>query len=212
MADEEDKKSSLEEQAEQIKKDVDKIKKDAGADIERQMEAPSDAGEHAEMDMLAYLDYLWMIWADFSLSILSPIIAPISPPIIIPPLVNEDGNVEKVFCINDEGYRLSTSRGAEAFSLGHSMWKFFNTIEKIIKLLVERLKTGGVEKGTEVRIAFFGYELGQRKAFESVLNLEENVVVSNYEPGSWGDNYMKTVLEMAERGYGLPPASPRTQF
>lgn len=205
--------ASLLKQAEQIKQDVQNATNEA-----QDLNINVTGGEAhasqilADTDLLAYLEYLWMIWADFSISITSPLIEPISPPIVIPPLVNEEGKKERVFCINDEGFRLSTSRGEEAYSLGQSMFKYFNTIEKMIKLLVERLKTGGIDKETEVRVAFFGFELGQRKAFESILNLEENVVVTNYDPGEWGDRYMKNILELAERGYGLPPSSPRTKF
>lgn len=214
LSEEEGSAPSLAEQADTLRQEVESAKEApliTGAEVEIS-DSTRSAQTVSETDMLEYLEYLWMLWADFSISIISPLIDPISPPIVIPPLVNEEGRKERVFCISDEGFRLTTSRGEEAFTLGQSMFKYFNTIEKMIKLLVERLQTGGIDKETEVRVAFFGFELGQRKAFESILNLEENVVVSNYDPGEWGDRYMKNILELAERGYGLPPSSPRTKY
>ncbi len=163
--------------------------------------------------ILENLFHLWKIWADFQLSIIEPYIKPIRPPVIIKPDENSvTGQADNVFDIFDEGFRLTTSRGEEGFALGQSMRKYFNTIEKMIRLLVDRLKAGGVDMETEVHIAFAGFELGQRKAFESVLNLEENVIVVNYEAGEWGDRFMKAVLEMAERGYGVPSTTPRSGY
>lgn len=163
-------------------------------------------------DILDYVYYLTMIWADFQLYVIEPQIENIAPPVIIPPLALENGELENVFNIVDEGFRLTTSRGNEGLALGHSLRKFYNTIEKMVALLVERLKTGGITHETEVRVAFYGHELGQRKAFESVLNLEQNVVVTNFDAGEWADRLMNTVLTLADRGYGLPPVSPRRKY
>ena len=163
-------------------------------------------------DLLDYLYYIWMIWGDFELYIIEPLIEPISPPVLIPPDTLEDGFLEYVFDIHDEGFRLSTSRGQDALSIGFNMLKFFNTIEKMIAILVERLKTGGIDKEQEVRVAFYGHELGQRKAFESILNLEENVVVTNFDAGDWGERFMNTVLTLVEQGYGPPHHSPRKSY
>ena len=44
------------------------------------------------------------------------------------------------------------------------------TIEKMIFLLIERLKSGGISEETEVQVAFGGHELAQRKGFESIIN------------------------------------------
>lgn len=156
---------------------------------------------------------LWWHWADFHLYIISPTIDPISPPLIIPPEQTEDSkDLEFVYQIHDHGYKLSTSKGEEMYSVGMSMCKMYFTIEKMIYLLIERLKSGGVGTETEVQVAFAGHELAQRKGFESIINLSYNVVVTNFDPGSWGERYLQIVKRLADRGYGYPPESPRETF
>lgn len=155
---------------------------------------------------------IWWHWADFHLYISSPYIETISPPIIIPPqLIAGTNEYEFVYPIHDSGYKLSTSKGEDMFVAGKSMCKLFYTIEKMISLLIERLKSGGVSTETEVQIAFSGHELSQRKAFESVINLSYNVVVTNFDPGAWGERYLENVKRMAER-YGYPPEAPRDSY
>lgn len=166
----------------------------------------------SETDILDYLYYLKMIWGDFHLYIVEPLIEIRVPDKIIPPKTFDDGEIENVFDIHDEGFRLSTSRGVEGIVLGHSLLKFYNTIEKMVAILVERMSSGGVDKDVEVRVAFYGHELGQRKAFESILNLEQNVVVTNFDGGEWADRLMNMVLNLADRGYGLPSSSPRKSY
>jgi hypothetical protein len=78
--------------------------------------------------------------------------------------------------------------------------------------LVERLKAGGVATDTEVQIAFGGHELAQRKGFESIINLSYNVVVTNFDPGPWGERYLQIVKRLADKGYGYPPESPRDTY
>ncbi len=157
-----------------------------------------------------YIEYFAFLWADFTLTIVDPVVEAVSPPTIIEPEVNEDTKEkEHVYSIIDEGFRLKMSRGEEAFSSGNSLFKYFMTIEKMVSILVERLKTGGISDETEVRVAFYGFELGQRKAFESILNLSQNVVVVNYDAAEWGERFMNIVLQLAERGYGMPSATPR---
>ncbi len=86
------------------------------------------------------------------------------------------------------------------------------TIEKMIFLLVERLKSSGIGENTEVQVSFAGHELCQRKAFESIINLSYNIIVTNFDPGVWGEKYLETVKKMAEKGYGYPPEAPRDIF
>ncbi|WP_133128320.1 virulence factor [Legionella nagasakiensis] len=156
---------------------------------------------------------LWWRWADFHLFIISPTIDTISPPLIIPPAVIDDsGELEFVYTIYDHGYKLSTSKGEEMLTIGMSMYKLYLTIEKMIYLLVERLKSGGIDTETEVQIAFGGHELAQRKAFESVINLNYNVVVTNFDPGVWGERYLQNVKRLADKGYGYPPEAPRDTY
>ena len=152
-------------------------------------------------------------WASFELYIISPVIQAIEPAVIIPagPLI-EGAGLEFVYPIHDYGYKLSTSKAEDMVSSGMSMCKLFYTVEKMIFLFVERLKAGGVGTDTEVQVAFSGFVLGQRKAFESIINLNYNVVVTNFEPGEWGEQYLQTIKRLADKGFGYPPEAPRDIF
>ncbi len=156
---------------------------------------------------------IWWHWADFHLYVTSPHIDSILPPIIIKPeyIANTD-ELEFVYDIHDFGSRLSTSKSADMFEAGMSMCKLFYTIEKMISILVERLKSGGVTAEDEVQVAFGGHELSQRKAFESIINLSYNVVVTNFEPGQWGERYLQNVKRIADKGYGYPSEAPRDTY
>ncbi len=156
---------------------------------------------------------LWWHWADFSLFIIQPTIEFINPPIIIPPapVVNSD-ELEFVYPIHDYGYKLITSKAEDMFTAGMSMCKLYYTIEKMIFLLVERLKSGGISMETEVQVAFGGHMLAQRKAFESIINLSYNVIVTNFEPGSWGTRYMAMVKLLSDKGHGYPLEAPRDNY
>lgn len=159
------------------------------------------------------VDYIWRCWADFHLYIISPTIDLITPPVIIKPEpVPNSEDYEWVYDIHDSGSKLSTSKSEDMYSSGISMCKLYYTIEKMIHLLVERMKTGGISTETEVQVAFGGYHLAQRKAFESIINLSYNVVVTNFDPGVWGERYLQTVKLMADKGYGYPPEAPRDTY
>jgi hypothetical protein len=155
---------------------------------------------------------LWWRWADFHVFITTPVFEIYSPPHVILPERLDSDTYEFVYPIMDYGDRFSTSKGLDSLSAGLSMWKLYCTIEKIIALLIERLKTGGVSTETEVQIAFAGHELAQRKGFESVINLSYNVVVTNFDPGVWGERYLQTVKRLADKGYGYPSAAPRDLY
>ncbi len=156
---------------------------------------------------------LWGHWADFHLFIVSPTIDIISPPLIIPAAkVPETGELEFVYSIHDHGFKLSTSKAEDMYSAGMSMCRMYYTIEKMIYLLIERLKSGGVSPETEVQVAFGGHELAQRKAFESIINLNYNVVVTNFDPGTWGERYLQTVKRLADKGFGYPTEAPRDGY
>ena len=156
---------------------------------------------------------LWWRWADFELFIINPSITPIIPPLLIQPeKILDSDEVEFVYTIHDYGHKLTTSKAEAMYTTGMSMCKMFYTIEKMIFLLVERLKSGGIDLETEVQVAFGGHEIAQRKAFESIINLGYNVVVTNFDPGSWGEGYLQTIKRLADRGYGYPPESPREIF
>lgn len=168
--------------------------------------------EQALFTQIAGVYHLWINWAYFELSVVNPRFDLIEPPEIITPELIAPDEFEFVYSIHDHGNKLSTSKGEEMFSAGMSMCKFYYTIEKMIYLLIERLKSSGIDTETEVQIAFGGHELGQRKAFESVINLGYNVVVTNFDPGAWGEKYLSIVKRLADLGYGYPQEAPRTNF
>lgn len=170
-------------------------------------------GDNDPITIVERVYQLWWRWADFQLYIITPTIQEISPPVIIPPEhLPHSEEYEFVYPIIDEGFRLRTSKAENMYSAGMSMCKLYYTIEKMIFLLVERLKASGISTETEVQIAFGGHELAQRKAFESVINLVYNVVVTNFDPGSWGERYLEMVKRLADKGYGYPPQAPRNTY
>lgn len=180
---------------------------------EKNREFLSQLEEEDILAQAARVYQLWWRWADFELFIINPTIDLISPPVVIPPdIVTESNELEFVYTIHDHGYKLSTSKGQEMYSAGMSMCKLHYTIEKMIYILVERLKSGGVGTETEVQVAFGGHELAQRKAFESVINLGYNVVVTNFDPGVWGERYLQIVKRLADKGYGYPTEAPRSIY
>lgn len=158
---------------------------------------------------------LWWRWANFELYIVSPTIEAITPPLILYPEIISGANAdteerEFVYPIHDFGFKMVTSKGLDMS--GMSMCKLFYTIEKMIYLLIERLKSGGVDAEQEVQVAFGGHEIAQRKAFESIINLSYNVVVTNFDPGPWGDAYLRNIKVIADKGYGYPSEAPRSIF
>lgn len=165
------------------------------------------------LSMVDKVYLLWWNWADFHIQILSPHFDFIKPSRIIEPeAIPGTNEYEFVYPIHDCGSKLSTSKSQDMFSVGMSMCKMYFTIEKMIYILIERLKDSGVDNETEVQVAFAGHELAQRKAFESVINLSYNLVVTNFDPGIWGERYLQNVKRLADRGYGYPPEAPRETF
>ena len=166
--------------------------------------------EDDAISRIEHVYQLWWHWADFELFIINPTIDVISPPLVIPP-ETLPGTDEKefVYTIHDHGYKLCTSKGENMHSVGMSMCQLYFTIEKMIYLFVERLKTGGTGTDVEVQVALGGFELAQRKGFESIINLSYNVVVTNFDPGPWGERYLQTVKRLADKGFGYPPEAPR---
>ncbi len=179
--------------------------------------AYDDSKQSLELDdvgsLVEKIYQIWWRWADFQLYIVSPTIEAISPPLLIPPdHIVESNELEFVYTIQDSGYMLCTSKSEEMYSAGMAMCKLYYTIEKMIFLLVERLKSGGIGTEVEVQVAFGGHELAQRKGFESIINLSYNVVVTNFDPGTWGERYLQVVKRLADKGYGYPPEAPRDGY
>ena len=144
---------------------------------------------------------LWWRWADFELTVISPNLKAISPPVVImPEKIHDTDEVEFVYPITDYGFKLATSKGEEMYSSG-------------LSILTDRLSAEGVSAETEVLVAFGGHELLQRKGFESIINLtKNNVVVTNFDPGEWGEEYLRRVKRMVDLGYGYPAESPRIPY
>ena len=163
-----------------------------------------------DMEMLYQL---WWRWADFHLYITSPVVNAFQIRRVVSAELIEDTDAhEFVYPIVDYGDHFSTSKALEFYTAGMSMHKLYCTIEKIISLFVDRLKSQGITTDQEVQIAFSGHELAQRKGFESVINLSYNVVVTNFDPGEWGEKYLQLVKGLAEKGYGYPEPAPRNTF
>ena len=180
-------------------------------------ESMSEEPGHLQVDSkesaMALMENMYQLawrWADFHLFIINPVIERLVPPLVIQPEpIAGTNELEFVYPIHDHGCIFSTSKGDELYVAGLSMCKLYYTIEKIIYLLVERLKASGVDTQTEVQIAFDGHELAQRKGFESIINLNYNVVITNFDPGLWGERYLQIAKRLADKGFGYPPESPR---
>lgn len=168
----------------------------------------AEAGRILDTAEMAYC--LNWRWADFQLYVISPVFAANIPPVVIPPEPLIDGSgIEFVYPIHDYGFKISTSKAEDMVSAGMSMCKLYYTIEKMIFLLIERLKANGVSTDTEVQVAFSGFIGAQRKGFESVINLNYNVAITNFDPSDWGDQYLETIKRLADKGYGYPEGAPR---
>lgn len=178
-----------------------------------------DEAENYPIEIVERVYQLWWHWADFELFIIKPSLELISPPIIHKPeRLHDSGDqhlaLEPVYDIHDYGHKLITSKGVDMYAAGMSMFRLYNTIEKMIFLLIERLRSGGIAAGQEVQIAFGGHELAQRKCFECVINLpdDDNVIVVNFDPGKWGERYLLNVKRIADKGYGYPSETPRDRY
>lgn len=155
---------------------------------------------------------LYWHWADFGLTIVDPVFAVVTPPVLIYPEKLPDGTSEFVYTIHDYGNALLTSKAENMFSAGMSMCRLYYTIEKMIFILIERLKERGIDTQTAVQISFSGHELAKRKAFESVINLLYNVLVIDFDPGAWGERYLQNVKRISEKGHGYPSETPRDSY
>lgn len=178
-------------------------------------EGEPDSQDEADrlVDIAEIANRLEWRWASFELYVISPSIPGITPPVVIPPEPLDSGTgFEFVYPIHDYGFKLAASKADDMLTAGMSMCKLYYTIEKIIFLLIDRLKSGGISTDTEVQVSFAGFVLAQRKAFESIINLSYNVVVTNFEPGNWGEKYLQTIKRLADKGYGYPPGAPRDIF
>lgn len=153
---------------------------------------------------------LWWSWADFQISVTKPKLSRISPPELIKPAPLVDGTGEEfVYTIHDHGDMLAASKAEDMMECSQSMCKLHYTIEKMVFILTERLKSSGITGETEVHVMFGGHQNAQRKGFESIINLPLNIIVTNFDPGVWGERYLQLVERLAKMGYGYPSEAPR---
>jgi hypothetical protein len=75
-------------------------------------------------------------------------------------------------------------------------------------LLIQRLRSLNIDEKKEVQVALDGHEVSLRMAFERIINLPDNLVVTNFNPGAWGEWYLKTVKRLSDMGYGFPLPAP----
>lgn len=184
--------------------------------IQRMEEQRNVLMVESEYDLLSPVEILNILWwrhADFHIYVMTPIVTRYDEPkIIMPEKLPDTDAYEFVYPIVDFGDQLSTSKGEEGCASGFSMCKLYFTIEKMIAILIERLKEGGTDEKTEIQVALGGYEFAQRKGFESIINLKYNVVVTNFDPSEWGESYLRNVKEISNQGYGYPPEAPRDSY
>lgn len=159
-----------------------------------------------DITLMNAIYYIWAHWIDFHIYVLSPILEPQLPAIIIPPGTDpKTKKPEHVYPIFDYGNRLSASVGPHLASGTRSTGKMLNTVKKMIKLLLEKVKEGtGVQEltpETEIQLAFDGHELSQRMAFKDCIMRPEHLVITNFEPGAWGELQLRTMEELARKGY-----------
>jgi len=138
------------------------------------------------------------------------------PDIIKPePLQNDPQVLELVYPIYDFGDRLSSSKTMDQEIDTHSMLKMFLTIEKMIFILDEKIKNKTASGGSQTNESQFyldGHILCLRKAFEVIINLPDNWIVMNFEPGEWGNNYLATLQRLKNKGFQYPPPAPRDNY
>jgi len=180
------------------------------------MEAQRNALMQGEFDFLSQIEIVALLWwqfADFHLYVTHPLLERFSKPkLISPEKLADSEQFEFVYPIADYGDQLSTSKAEDFHTAGFSMCKLYFTIEKMVAILVERLRSKGIAEDAEVQVAFGGHEFAQRKAFESIINLKYNVIVTNFDPGEWGEKYLQNVKRISDQGYGYPAEAPRDTY
>lgn len=161
-----------------------------------------------DMDLMQNVYYLWLLWIDFHLFINSPYIPPQYPPKVIKPGDFSENSNEHVYTIYDYGDHFSTSVGDSLAKGSRSTGKMLNTILKMMRLLVKRVKEVDPEAGTDaagdemaIRVAFDGHEIAQRMAFKQCVMHDMNILVTNFDPGEWGERQLRTMEHLAEKGF-----------
>lgn len=122
-------------------------------------------------------------------------------------LLEDNSQNEFVYPIFDYGDRLMS---AKELGSGSCMIKMHHTIEKMIAILYQKYLDAAGDGGIdEFKIYLDGELLSIRKAFEVIINLPDNWVVMNFEPGEWGSNYLNTLQKLYDKGFDYPEPAPR---
>jgi len=134
------------------------------------------------------------------------------PNIIKPaPLIEDESIFEYVYPIYDYGDRLLASKQSDSELNQMSMLKMYYTIEKMVMLWSEKIK----ETKTAPDELFFyleGHVYCLRKAFEVIINLPDNWLIMNFDPGEWGNNYLSTLQRLRKKDFNYPPPAPRDLY
>jgi hypothetical protein len=163
----------------------------------------------ADVSLAQSLYYILLLWVDFHLYISSPYISPQQVPTVIKPGMKSDQDeTECVYTIYDYGDHFSTSVGDRLAMGTRSTARMFNTVIKMMDLVVKRVKevdsnAGSAEAGEEqaVRVALDGHEIPQRMAFKQCVMHELNILVTNFDPGVWGERQLRVMEHLASRGF-----------
>ncbi len=131
------------------------------------------------------------------------------PNIILPAPLEDDANsLEHVYPIHDYGDRLVTAKQFETEINQLSMFKMYYTIEKMISIWNQKIKE---EDASSDELYFFldGHLYCLRKAFEVIINLTDNWLIMDFDPGEWGNNYLATLQRLRKKDFSYPPPAPR---
>lgn len=128
------------------------------------------------------------------------------PQVIQPaPLLEDEHQFEYVYPIYDFGDRLLAAKDVMS---GQSMLKMNYTIEKMIHLWSDKIQTKE-QSFDEVKVYIDGHLFCLRKAFEVIINLTQNWVVMNFDPGEWGNRYLEILQKLYQKGFAYPGSAPR---
>ena len=173
---------------------------DLQVEIGQAFEGVRDVEAAYDIDLMQNIYYIWLLWIDFHLYINSPYVPPTYPPKVIKSGELSENENEQVYTIYDYGDHFSTSVGDSLAKGTRATGKMLNTVIKMMRLMIERVKevdqeVGQGEAGDEmaIRVAFDGHEIAQRMAFKQCVMHDMNILVTNFDPGEWGERQLRTI-------------------
>lgn len=165
--------------------------------------------EWNELSLAEGMSYLKNAWAYIEIRVESAPLQLQETPVVIAPqhLIEDKTQFEFVYPIYDFGDRLIAIKD---FNTGQSMLKMSYTIEKMVAIWSDKMKEKSVDAGgSELEVYLDGHLFCLRKAFEVIINLTENWMVMNFDPGDWGHKYLDLLQKLYEKGYPYPSSAPR---